>query len=317
MTSESVDVLVIGGGPAGLYAARRLAHDGFDVLVCEEHAAVGEPVHCTGVLAAETFDEFDLSRGSVLNSLSTVQFVSPGGLRVSYTTPAIQAVVIDRGLFDRHSETTRSRRGAAAYIQFVSARSKERQPACARASGRAISPRGSSFWRAARSTHCNGAPAWGCRLRTCTRRSANCRRSGSATSSSISGERSHHQVSPGRFPSCARRARTFGSASWPPGPLLSGTRRCSSVSRVRGASRRRSIRRAERILPLGPIERTVGDRLLVVGDAAGIVKPTTGGGIYYSLMSAAMAADVGSHALKRDRLDDPTCGRMSSGGSDV
>ena len=40
-----------------------------------------------------------------------------------------------------------------------------------------------------------------------------------------------------------------------------------------------------KILPLGPVSRTYGTRLLAVGDAAGLVKPTTGGGIYYSLIS--------------------------------
>jgi flavin-dependent dehydrogenase len=57
------------------------------------------------------------------------------------------------------------------------------------------------------------------------------------------------------------------------------------------------------MLPLGPIERTFDDRLLVVGDAAGLVKPTTGGGIYYSLISAAIAADVAADALRSNRLD--------------
>jgi flavin-dependent dehydrogenase len=42
----------------------------------------------------------------------------------------------------------------------------------------------------------------------------------------------------------------------------------------------------------------------VVGDAAGLAKPTTGGGIYYSILSASMAAEVGSRALSRNRLDE-------------
>ena len=42
---------------------------------------------------------------------------------------------------------------------------------------------------------------------------------------------------------------------------------------------------------------TVTDRVLVVGDSAGQVKPTTGGGIYYSLVSSEIAADVLSKAL--------------------
>jgi flavin-dependent dehydrogenase len=63
-----------------------------------------------------------------------------------------------------------------------------------------------------------------------------------------------------------------------------------------------SVPPRQKILPLGPIARTVADRLLVVGDAAGLVKPTTGGGIYYSLMSAALAADAAVPALRRNRL---------------
>ena len=47
-----------------------------------------------------------------------------------------------------------------------------------------------------------------------------------------------------------------------------------------------------RLLPLGPLRRTYGARLLAIGDAAGLVKPTTGGGIYYSLLSAQWAADT-------------------------
>jgi flavin-dependent dehydrogenase len=58
-----------------------------------------------------------------------------------------------------------------------------------------------------------------------------------------------------------------------------------------------------KILPLAPIERTYATRLLAVGDAAGLAKPTTGGGIYYSLFSASIAAEIGSRALTRDRLD--------------
>jgi flavin-dependent dehydrogenase len=57
-----------------------------------------------------------------------------------------------------------------------------------------------------------------------------------------------------------------------------------------------------KFLPLRALQRTYADRLLVVGDAAGLVKPTTGGGIYYSVLSAALAAEVAEPALQRDRL---------------
>jgi flavin-dependent dehydrogenase len=59
----------------------------------------------------------------------------------------------------------------------------------------------------------------------------------------------------------------------------------------------------QKVLPLGVIDRTYADRLLVIGDAAGLVKPTTGGGIHYSILSGGLAADVAVEALGTDRLD--------------
>ncbi|HVB38865.1 MAG TPA: lycopene cyclase family protein, partial [Vicinamibacterales bacterium] len=64
----------------------------------------------------------------------------------------------------------------------------------------------------------------------------------------------------------------------------------------------------QKILPLGPIDRTYGDRLVAIGDAAGLVKPTTGGGIYYSLVSAELAADVIGDALRRGDLSAAALG---------
>jgi digeranylgeranylglycerophospholipid reductase len=57
-----------------------------------------------------------------------------------------------------------------------------------------------------------------------------------------------------------------------------------------------------KILPLGPVAKTYGPRLLAVGDAAGLVKPTTGGGIYYSLVSGQLAAETLDGALRADEL---------------
>jgi flavin-dependent dehydrogenase len=58
----------------------------------------------------------------------------------------------------------------------------------------------------------------------------------------------------------------------------------------------------QKMLPLGPVRRSYGDRVVAVGDAAGLVKPTTGGGIYYGLLSGAIAAEVIDEGLVRDRL---------------
>jgi len=57
-----------------------------------------------------------------------------------------------------------------------------------------------------------------------------------------------------------------------------------------------------RMLPLASVKRTYADRVLAVGDAAGLVKPTTGGGIYYSVVSGEIAANVLGTQLSADDL---------------
>jgi flavin-dependent dehydrogenase len=57
-----------------------------------------------------------------------------------------------------------------------------------------------------------------------------------------------------------------------------------------------------RMLPLGSVRSTFGTRVLAIGDAAGLVKPTTGGGIYYSAVSGALAAEILLPLLDRDDL---------------
>src|SRR4051794_19453372 len=98
---SSYEVLVVGGGPAGLYAAERLARRGVSTLICEEHGVIGDPVHCTAVLATESFDICGLPREATLSALTTATFVSPSGITIYLSSPSPLASVIDRGTFDR------------------------------------------------------------------------------------------------------------------------------------------------------------------------------------------------------------------------
>ena len=54
----------------------------------------------------------------------------------------------------------------------------------------------------------------------------------------------------------------------------------------------------------GPIDKTYYDRLLVCGDAAGMVYAGTGEGIYFALESGRIAAKVAIKALLKGRFDE-------------
>ena len=86
------DVAIIGGGPAGLTTARVLAARGHDVVVLEEHAQIGVPVHCTGVLGADAFEEFDIPTGAILGTAHVATFVAADGSTVSVDAERAKAV---------------------------------------------------------------------------------------------------------------------------------------------------------------------------------------------------------------------------------
>ena len=52
-------------------------------------------------------------------------------------------------------------------------------------------------------------------------------------------------------------------------------------------------------MPITPLTTTYAERVLAVGDAAGQVKSTSGGGIYFGMLSAELAADTAAEAFRR------------------
>jgi digeranylgeranylglycerophospholipid reductase len=302
------DVLIIGGGPGGLRTARLLAADGFDVALYEEHPACGEPVHCTGVLAAEAFDELDLSRDVILNPLSTARFFAPSGATVEHTTRAIEAVVVDRLALDR--ELFEQARLAGATL--ISGR-------------RATEARVDSDGVTITLNDCTTVSARACVL-ACGAQYAIQRRLGmglpavflqSAQMELPAGRlgdveiRFGRDVAPGGFAWTVPVVRPSGSHARV-GLMCEGQANHFFLRLVREIAPRWGIDAAtpdqapltprQKVLPLAPIERTYSTRVLAVGDAAGLVKATTGGGIYYSLLSAGIASDVLGRALRADRL---------------
>ena len=299
------DVVIIGGGPAGLYAGARLAAAGFQTVLLEEHATVGDPVHCTGVLAKDAFDEFNLSRHSILNQLTTARFTSPAGHEVIYTGEQVEAVVIDRRVFDQHLLEHAKSVGVAIELG-------------ARVSGVQVDAQGVTVT----------TPSSDYRARACI----------IACGANYS---LHRQVGFGMPRLFLHTAQLelpasrlgdvelhFGADIAPKGfgwavPVERPTERYARIGVMcdgdaptyfqRLAARVVSrwgisgnvARPRQKILPLAPISRTYGDRLLAIGDAAGLVKPTTGGGIYYSLVSAALAAETLADAIPRHDLSAP------------
>jgi digeranylgeranylglycerophospholipid reductase len=293
------DAVVVGGGPAGLYAADRLAQANRDVVVLEEHDQPGAPVHCTGILAREAFDEFDLTRDVILNELTTARFVSPRGHELLHRTRTVEAVVIDRLALDAHLARTATSHGArvrlGTRVVDVAVAGDGVTVRCA--TGEEIKARlcilatGGRYGLHRRM----GLGVPGLYLHTAQQE----------LPAERPGEVELHfgrDIAPGGFAWAVpvwRGDRSFvrvGVMAEQNAPdyfrrmLDRVSTRWQTPADVGGLPR-------QKILPLSSLARTYRDRVIVVGDAAGLVKPTTGGGIYYSLLSAAIGADVVNRAL--------------------
>jgi len=298
------DVLVVGGGPAGLYAAERLARRGVSTLVCEEHETIGDPVHCTGVLATESFDILGLPREATLNSLTTARFVSPSGLTISHTTPSPLAAVIDRGVFDR-ALAARARAAGAHLRVGTRVALVETGPAAVRAQI-------ADEWISARLLIAAGGANYTFQRRFglglprdylhSAQRELPARHLGDVELYF------GRDVAPDGFAWTVPVVRPTGTfvrvgVMASRDPVGCYTRVLARVAERWGIEDDVRQPPRQKVLPLGAIDRTYADRALVIGDAAGLVKPTTGGGIHYSIWSAALAADVAVDALAADRLD--------------
>ena len=302
-----LDVAIVGGGPGGLYAARRLAEAGFSTEVFEEHEEIGRPVHCTGVLAADAFDRFHLSRSCILNELATARFVAPGGLEISYTTPKVEAIVVDRGALDRSLAAAATDAGT---VLRLGARVTSVVPTDKMVRlETAIGPRIARFAVLACGAHYRLQRQLGFGTPPVALNSTQLE-----LPAAHGGDVEVHfggAVAPGGFAWAVPVSRPHGRfvrvglmARGDGGPLFK-----QFVERVAGGwgvPREAIGQPRRRYLPLSPLSRTFTDRVLAVGDAAGLVKPTTGGGIFYSLVSASIAADVLSDALRTNRHDEAT-----------
>ncbi len=106
------DVIVVGAGPAGSEAARAAVRAGLRTLLAEEHSTVGIPSHCTGKLSTHAFREFEIPQEMAMNAVSAAVFHSPGGLSLHVRRFTVDSYVVDRIVFDRWLATRAADAGA-------------------------------------------------------------------------------------------------------------------------------------------------------------------------------------------------------------
>lgn len=314
------DVVVVGGGPAGCYAASLLSKTGLDVHVLEEHLIIGEPVDCSGVIGAESFATLELPHSLRLGEIYCLTLVSPSKLEVCFSTPSPLAYILDRGAFDRAIADRTRKSGVTLHLGARVVDLKVLNECVEVVYQETTKRQGSSFHHKklqAKMAILAGGPRYELQRKLGMGRPADFLRT-AQTEVIVRGikEAKVHlgsRVAPGSFAWIVpfkRGGREFArigvSSKVTPLPHIKKLlQRLYSEGHLDSADA--PIR--SWVIPLAPLGRTFAERILAVGDAAGQTKPTTGGGIYYGLLCAETAARTAIAAFDRGDFSIQTMSR--------
>ncbi len=297
------DVIVIGGGPAGSRTAARLAGMGYRVAVLEKEAQAGTRTCCTGIISRECARAYDIDDGVILKKANSAVIYSPSGKTLGVWREETQACILDRAAFDRTMAERAVNEGAEYLpgrtvcgleirgdgVEIKALRDGEKLEYKARA---AVIASGFGF-RPGRNPVAEAAGDFviGIQAEVAT--------AGTNEVEVYLGR----QVAPGFFgwlvPTSPFTARVGLLCREKPRDYL---RRLIASLHRQGKLSSGEARVSCGGIPLQPPRRTSGERFILAGDAAGQVKPTTGGGIYYGLLAADIAADTLDRGLRRDDL---------------
>lgn len=109
---KEIEVAVVGGGPSGLQAAISLARKGYSPIVFEKHPTIGQPIQCGEGISLSALKEFNLLSKSNLFCVREYEncklYLSPG----TVVFGDIHSYTIDRDLFDQYLAEEAQKAGA-------------------------------------------------------------------------------------------------------------------------------------------------------------------------------------------------------------
>jgi digeranylgeranylglycerophospholipid reductase len=115
---KDYDAAIMGGGPVGGYVAKKIAQNGFKVAVLEEHKKIGEPLKCAGLVTPRVFDFLDFSEDLVVqNRIKGAHIHSPSDHILTIGGDKVHALAIDRSEFDREMINYSVEEGADIFLE--------------------------------------------------------------------------------------------------------------------------------------------------------------------------------------------------------
>ena len=292
------DVIVVGAGPAGNIAALQLSTKGHRVAVVDWRHDIGDKL-CTGIVGTECVKRFPPDDRHVLREASSATIVSPAGKRYAIAKDEPQALIIDRVAYG----AAMAEKAAVAGAEYI------------------LGPRVTNIETDDNGAHITTTDAGNPRLSASLVFLTSGFGSPLLKAVGLQNGRSNEfmagaqaevlvdgvdetevylgrDIAPGSFGWLVPLNDSRALAGIVSHRQLNG-HMDHFLSNLQTQGKVREVIKgpARWGVPLRPVPKTYGERVLVAGDAAGLAKPTTGGGIYYALLSGKLAAETAGEAL--------------------
>ncbi len=320
------DVIIVGAGPVGGYLARRLRENEISVLMLEEHNQIGRPFQCAGLVnpaAMEKIGAYD----TVLTRIWGARMYSPSGIEIEIGSPdKVRTWSVCRKLFDERVVSQAIESGAQL---LLSSRPKSAE----------VNSIGVNLTVDVNGTETNfsckmlcgadGAHSWVRR----TFRMGRPKEMMIGFQVDVTGYPgvdgrldmfTGQNVAPGFFAWAIPSGDTTRIGNWSVPEMLDG-RSCEDLyDALRNSelwrerfSNCREVGRFCGPIPAGLLRKPVKERVAVFGDAAGLCKPTTGGGIGKGFDQVDIMIEELSRAIQQDNFSPNVIERMNSSMSEL
>jgi geranylgeranyl reductase family protein len=303
---KEFDVAVIGGGPIGGHVAKEIAKKNYTTAIFEKDREIGKPVNCAGLVTPRVFDNLQISENNIIqNKIKGANIHSPSGDILKIGGDKIHAYVINRELFDKKIVENSVINGADIFLESNIISIKQ--------------------------------DANKIKLRTSKNKTYNCSLLIGADGPSskvrksfnfpepkeilngVGAEIKNTNLDPNFVEIFIGNKIAPGFFAW-----VIPTNREGNEARIGLCAEQKSpnppihylfsllknkkntpifkdikiISKSGGIVPLGALKKTYGSNVLLVGDAAAQVKPTSGGGIYTGLKCATYCSNIAIKALE-------------------
>ena len=309
---QTFDAVVVGGGPAGATAAHELARAGRSVLLLDRDGRI-KP--CGGAVPPQLLDDFDVPESLLVNRVDTARIVSPRGRTVDIPVGSGFVGMVDRDVFDEwlraRAAAAGAEREAGAFVRLerdadgtavvVYTRGRSRSGEEARVRARMVVGADGALSAVARQEVPGADRARHVFAYHEVVRSP-ARNDGAGFGAARCDVYYQGALSPDFYAWVFPHGDTtsVGTGSMQKGFAL--RQAVGELRRATGLDAVETVRREGAPIPLRPLRRWDNGRdVVLAGDAAGVVAPASGEGIFYAMTGGRLAAEAADAALSTGR----------------